>query len=299
MLTTHSAYLRTAIGHCKKLQKLAKSNDPVEKDNTFWIASNYYFNGINHACAFKAAIVRTCQSVKTCYKRLANTVCSLGQRMSRECWMEVFDHRKADEIVTALSASQDLAAYVQPPVYSMIAWEWNTVPGARILHLLQAVLLCAGLASNIQHVSILSSSQYVRIGEWKKDPRDGQDESLWSQDLESFSNVVEQSQSVVNKVQFPDTLKWNEALRMGDPYVYTAILSQLHNLQSLRLELLCLEIRDLKSMPSPVNQIDHCLMLSLLTSAVTYNGKDRMLHMANSNPHWCSRLPQPKYRPLS
>lgn len=122
--------------------------------------------------------------------------------------MEVLDHLKADEIVTALSASQDLAAYVQPSMYSMIAWEWNTLPGARILHLLQTVLLCPVLISNIQHVSNLSSPQYVRIEEWKKDPRDGQDESLWSQDLESFSNVVEQSQSLVNKAQIAWANSW-------------------------------------------------------------------------------------------
>lgn len=69
--------------------------------------------------------------------------------MPRDCWVEVFDHLEADEIATALSASRDLTASVRPSMYSTIAWEWNTVPRARILHLLWAVLQCPELASNI------------------------------------------------------------------------------------------------------------------------------------------------------
>lgn len=151
--------------------------------------------------------------------------------------MGVFDYLEADKIVTALSASRDLTASVRPSMYSTIAWEWNTVPRARILHLLRAVLQCPELASNIQHVSILSFSQYVLIEEWKTDARDGQDEPLWNQDLESFSDVVEQSQSIVDKAQFPEASKWIEALQKGNSYAYvTILLSQLHNLQSLRLD---------------------------------------------------------------
>lgn len=151
--------------------------------------------------------------------------------------MEVFDHLEADEIVTALAVFQDPTAYAQPSIYSKISWEWNTVPRARILHLLQAVLLCPKLASNIQHVSIFSSPRYVRLEDWKNDPRDGQDESSWNQGFEGLSNIIEHSQSIVNKAQFPEASKWNEALQMGNSYAYVAILlSQLHNLQSLDLD---------------------------------------------------------------
>ncbi|OJJ37793.1 hypothetical protein ASPWEDRAFT_39531 [Aspergillus wentii DTO 134E9] len=162
---------------------------------------------------------------------------SLCQRIPTDCWMGVFDHLEADEIVTALAASRHLTASVRPSVYSRIAWEWNTVPRARILHLLRAVLQCPDLASNIQHVSILSSSEYAFDEKWQKDARFGQDEPFSDQDLQSFSDVVEQSQSIVDKGQFPEASKWNEALQNGNSYAYvTILLSQLHNLQSLRLD---------------------------------------------------------------
>ena len=150
--------------------------------------------------------------------------------------MGVFDHLEADEIVTALSASRDLIASVRPSMYSTITWEWNTVPRVRILHLLRAVLQCPELASNIQHLSILSSLRHVRNEDWKGDARD-KDEPLWNQDLESFSDVVEQSQLIVDKAQFPEASNWKEVLQKGNSYAYvTILLSQLYNLQSLRLD---------------------------------------------------------------
>ena len=151
--------------------------------------------------------------------------------------MRVFDYMKTDEIVTMLSASRDLIASVRLSMYSTISWEWNSVPQARILSLLRAVLQCPELAANIQHVLILSSSQYVFTETWKHDPRDGQDGPRWDENLESFSDVVEQSQLIIDKAQFPDALKWKEALQTGNCYAYVAILlSQLHNLESLRLD---------------------------------------------------------------
>ena len=151
--------------------------------------------------------------------------------------MRVFDFMEADEVVTTLSASGDLIASVRPSMYSTIAWEWNTVPQARILRLLRAVLRFPELAANIQHVSILSSSQYAFTESWKGDPRDGQNGPLWNQNLEVFSDVVEQSQLIVERGQFPEASKWNGALQKGNSYAYVAILlSQLHNLESLQLD---------------------------------------------------------------
>lgn len=113
----------------------------------------------------------------------------------------------------------------------------NTVPQARILRLLRAVLQCPELAANIQHVSILSSSKYVLTESWKYDPRDDQDGPLWNQNLERFGDVVEQSQLIVEQAQFPGASKWNQALQKGNSYAYVTILvSQLHNLKSLRLD---------------------------------------------------------------
>lgn len=149
--------------------------------------------------------------------------------------MGVFDHMEADEVVTALSASPDLISSVRPSICSTITWEWNTIPRARILHLLRAILQCPELASNIQRVSVVSSLKRSENETWKGDPRDGQDGN--PQDLKGFSDVVEQSQSIISKAQFPEAPKWNEALQNGNSYAYVAVLlSQLHNLQSLRLD---------------------------------------------------------------
>lgn len=149
--------------------------------------------------------------------------------------MGVFDHMEADEVATALSASPDLIPSVRPSMYNTITWEWNTIPRTRILHLLRAVLQFPELASNIQSISAVSSPESAKGEKWQSGPRDSQDSNL--QELEGFSDVVEQSQSIINKAQFPEASKWNEALQNGNSYAYVAVLlSQLHNLQSLRLD---------------------------------------------------------------
>ncbi|THC91499.1 hypothetical protein EYZ11_009030 [Aspergillus tanneri] len=52
-----------------------------------------------------------------------------------------------------------------------------------------------------------------------------------------YTDVVELAQVLVKYAKFPDALKWNEALENGNPYAFVAILlSQLHNLRSLRLD---------------------------------------------------------------
>lgn len=69
--------------------------------------------------------------------------------------------------MTTLSVSQDLYASVRPSTYSAISWDWNTVPQARILRLLRAILQCPELASNIQHVTILSSLEHAYGEDWR------------------------------------------------------------------------------------------------------------------------------------
>lgn len=50
-------------------------------------------------------------------------------------------------------------------------------------------------------------------------------------------DVVQRAQAIVKRAEFPDLTKWNEALRDGHPYaLVTILLSQLHNIRSLRLD---------------------------------------------------------------
>lgn len=102
--------------------------------------------------------------------------------------MGVFDYLESDDIVTVLSISRDLYASIRPSIYSTISWQWDIVPRACIPRLLRAILQFPELAPIIQHVSILSSLEHFWKEGWKDDDQDGQDEILWSQDLESFSD---------------------------------------------------------------------------------------------------------------
>jgi len=59
----------------------------------------------------------------------------------------------------------------------------------------------------------------------------------WSQKKADYTDVAQRAEAIVDRAEFPDASKLNQTLTDGDDYAFvTILLSQLHNLQSLRLD---------------------------------------------------------------
>lgn len=59
----------------------------------------------------------------------------------------------------------------------------------------------------------------------------------WSQKKADYTDVIQRAQAIVDKAEFLDASSWHQALADGDAYAFaTILLSQLHNLRSLRLD---------------------------------------------------------------
>lgn len=177
--------------------------------------------------------------------------------MNKDCWLGVFDFLEDDEVLVALTAFENPTEYFKPSVYSTISCEWPSLPGKNVLHLMQAILQHPELAPNIRHVSFHSHPEDNHREDWDNNiqeayafpccDRCGSDIGdipgeiapieVWTQKSECYSDLVKQTQSIVDRAQFPDASKWHEALGLGDIYAYVAIfLSQLPNLEYLRLD---------------------------------------------------------------
>ncbi|BCR83465.1 uncharacterized protein ACHE_10867A [Aspergillus chevalieri] len=61
--------------------------------------------------------------------------------------------------------------------------------------------------------------------------------AYWSQKKADYTDVAQRAEAIVDRAEFPDASKLNQTLTDGDDYAFvTILLSQLHNLQSLRLD---------------------------------------------------------------
>ncbi|KAE8360701.1 hypothetical protein BDV27DRAFT_37325 [Aspergillus caelatus] len=151
-----------------------------------------------------------------------------------DCWIAITDFLKPGDIVSVSAVCRDLHLSLRPLIYNRVSWEWETVPVERILQLLRTVLQNPKLALLIHHITIMSPPRNAILHDWNEanvKPNSTKDATV------GFEEVVGLAQALVEKVEFPDASKWNEALGNGNAYAFIAILlSQLHSLRSLRLD---------------------------------------------------------------
>lgn len=158
--------------------------------------------------------------------------------MPIDCWLGVLDYlEELSDLATISAVSRDLHALTLPLLYKTISWEWDSVSLSRILRLLRTVIQNPNLAQFIQHITLLSARKNVDQHNW--DNEKVQDNSRWKNEISRFKDVMDLAQGVIKKAEFPEGAvpKWNNAIEDGNAYALaTILLSQLHNLVSVRLD---------------------------------------------------------------
>ncbi|KAJ5997661.1 hypothetical protein N7522_009321 [Penicillium canescens] len=147
-----------------------------------------------------------------------------------------------EKLVSSDSASVGAASRVlqissEESLYRQVDLDWTRPPLKRVLSLFHVIRRRPDLAARIRHVRMISSRlEYpasMVLDDWKPPLIDGN----WEQLSTTFQDEVHAAKDIVARAQFPSPEKWIQALELGDPYAFVAILlSQLHNLRSLRLD---------------------------------------------------------------
>ena len=156
------------------------------------------------------------------------------QSLSIDCWLGILQYLDPVDLLSLTLVSQFFYTYAKPLLYRTILWEWNTVRRVRILQLLRSILWNPELTLYIKHVDMLSAEDRSSHGKWEELRVN---ETDWDFVLASYGNVVEQAQAIVYTAKFPEAALWSKELQNGNVYAFVSIiLSQLHNLQSLKLD---------------------------------------------------------------
>ena len=151
--------------------------------------------------------------------------------------MQILDRLEQSDTASVAAASRGLRVTSEESLYSHVHLDWMSPPLERVLSLFYAIRNHPDLAAHIQHVSMLSSElRYPAEDpeeEWVPPDIDGD----WSQLSSQYQDELNFAKEIITREQFPSPEKWTEALENGDPYAFVAVLlSQLHNLRSLRLD---------------------------------------------------------------
>ncbi|CAI7596003.1 unnamed protein product [Penicillium pancosmium] len=168
--------------------------------------------------------------------RTQSTLSSI-EEVPQECLMQILDHLVPSDAASAGSASRTLNISSEESLYRQIDIDWTQPPLKRVLSLFRVVHQRPDLAARIRHVRMISSRlEYPakdQLSQWYPPKVDGN----WEELSASFKSEVDTAKEIVSRAQFPSPQRWMQALDQGDPYAFVAIiLSQLHNLRSLRLD---------------------------------------------------------------
>ena len=151
-----------------------------------------------------------------------------------DCWKAIAEHLPQEDLPALSLVSKDIRSTVEPLLYQTISWPWDEpIPTRRILRLLRTIMRRPELASHVHHLSLISTREVFSSESWTPPETDID----WDAEQTKYHDVVRLAQGLVDDARFPDTAKWKQALRNGDPHAFASILlSRLHNLRSLRLD---------------------------------------------------------------
>ncbi|KAJ5194278.1 hypothetical protein N7491_001614 [Penicillium cf. griseofulvum] len=155
--------------------------------------------------------------------------------LPRDCWLQVLECLPKHDLDSLSRVSHDIRTSVEHFLYRSIHWDWEHPQVHKILCLLRTISERRELADHIRHVSFVwwdveSCQTNIIIPKGKID---------WAKAMLRFRPTLRWARKIVRDVKFPPKLhaKWKARLLDGDAYVYaTLLVSQLHNLRSLRLD---------------------------------------------------------------
>ncbi|KAF7530322.1 hypothetical protein PCG10_003693 [Penicillium crustosum] len=156
--------------------------------------------------------------------------------LPHDCWLEILERLPLQDLNNLSQVSRNIRVSAEPFLYRSIHWDWKNPPIHRILLLLRIISMRPKLASYIRHVSLVWWDVESDKGTEICIPKGEVD---WGKMMLQFRPTLRWARKVVRDAKFEakfDT-KWITRLFDGDAYVYaTVLISQLHNLCSLRLD---------------------------------------------------------------
>lgn len=158
-------------------------------------------------------------------------------RLPTDCWNIILGHLERHDIALICATSQDLRASSENFLYRHVSLDWTNPPFDQVLSLFQTTCERPELAAHIQHVSMLPNRLVDPsphgLEPWVPPPI----RRTVDQSSASFHNALGTAHGIMARAQFPASEEWTRALENGDVYALVAVfLSQLHNLQTLRLD---------------------------------------------------------------
>lgn len=167
----------------------------------------------------------------------STNIASFLATLPQDCWNVILSHLARHDIALICATSQGLRASSEHLLYRHVSLDWTNPPFDQVLTLLQATHGRPELAAHIRHVSMLPSRLVDPSPHGLEPWAPPEIQRTVSQSSKSFHNGLDAARDIVSRAQFSSPEEWTAALESGDVYAFVAIfLSQLHNLQTLRLD---------------------------------------------------------------
>jgi hypothetical protein len=155
--------------------------------------------------------------------------------LPHDCWVQVLEYLSQRDLNFLSRTCRDFNAITTPYLYQSFHWDWKYPPVQKILLLLRSISERTELANHVWHLSLVWwDATLERTQVWIP-----QGCAEWANVRRQLEATLRWARDIVRDARFPPKLadKWDQGLSAGDPYACaTLLLSQLHNLRSLRLD---------------------------------------------------------------
>ncbi|KAJ5963932.1 uncharacterized protein N7479_003808 [Penicillium vulpinum] len=154
-----------------------------------------------------------------------------------DCWIQTLEYLPTRDLDNLSRVSRDTRASTEAFLYRSIHWDWKNPPIHKIMLLLRTISERPELAYYVWHVSLV----WWDVEQSSKEtgvfiPKGNID---WTKITLQCRPALRWARKVVRDAKFPEKLHAKLLARLfhGDAYFYaTLLVSQLHNLRSLRLD---------------------------------------------------------------
>ncbi|KAJ5502553.1 hypothetical protein N7463_005427 [Penicillium fimorum] len=155
--------------------------------------------------------------------------------LPRDCWLQMLECLPKDDLNSLSRVSHDVRASAEPFLYRSIHWDWQHPQVHKILLLFRTISERPELTYYIWHISFV----WWNVESHKGEIAIPKGKLNWVKTMLEFRPTLRRARKVVRDAKFPANLdaKLIRRVNDGDAYVYaTLLVSQLHNLHSLRLD---------------------------------------------------------------
>ncbi|PYH40833.1 uncharacterized protein BP01DRAFT_387038 [Aspergillus saccharolyticus JOP 1030-1] len=155
-------------------------------------------------------------------------------RLPPEVWLNIVRYSSRHDVLYNLSyVSSEFNRYANTLLYCSIEWEWQEVPFHCILRLLENLVTYPELGRYICYLRIERTDPFLNY-DWEPPRR----ERYWRYRVPSeHGELYQRLRNHIFDLNLPDTTRWVEEVRHGNPYVFVALtLSFCSNLRYLSLD---------------------------------------------------------------